>query len=215
LDGLVSKARFYGLFYFVLNGKGLNFFYFTLDEYIKTQSSSVVINAFAKNENVMKNILTLILACALSITAFSQKTTIIIVRHAEKDTAKGQGNDPALSAAGTMRAENLVTLLKDYKPDIIYSTNYIRTKSTVSPLAAKNNITVQLYDPANLPGFANDLKQQKGKTIIVCGHSNTNPQLANLLAGNSNFKQMDDNVYNRIFTITIENGIATAFEKDY
>lgn len=158
----------------------------------------------------------LIAVCTLSISSFSQnKTTIIIVRHAEKDTAKTAGTDPELTSAGIMRAENLATILKDYKPDIIYSTNYIRTKATVTPLAAKYNLSVLTYDPANLQGFANELKQIKGKTIIVCGHSNTNPALANLLTGMSDFKTMDDNIYNRIYKVTINNNVSMALEQDY
>ena len=67
----------------------------------------------------------------------AQTTTIILVRHAEKDTTQPNATmmtaDPPLTKAGRVRSESLVTVLKVYKPDIIYSTNYTRTKATVAP----------------------------------------------------------------------------------
>ena len=68
----------------------------------------------------------------------AQNTIIILLRYAEKDTTEPNATimtaEPPLTKAGKARAESLVTGFKVYKPDIIYSTNYTRTKATVVPL---------------------------------------------------------------------------------
>ncbi|MDB5230738.1 MAG: phosphoglycerate mutase [Chitinophagaceae bacterium] len=160
---------------------------------------------------LIKQLFILFVFITAGFTSFSQATTIILVRHAEKaaPTPNMQNSDPDLSDAGKQRANNLVTALKDYKADVLYSTNYTRTKTTLAPLAAKLNKTVEVYDPSKLADFAAALKQQTGKTIVVAGHSNTTPQLANLLIGEKKYEDLNDAVYNKIWIITVENGKVT------
>jgi broad specificity phosphatase PhoE len=43
--------------------------------------------------------------------------------------------DPQLSFMGQERAKRLITALHEYSLDEIYSTNFIRTKSTALPIA--------------------------------------------------------------------------------
>ncbi len=114
--------------------------------------------------------------------------------------------DPPLSKAGELRAQQLVAVLKEYIPDAIYSTDYTRTKATVTPLAKKFNKEIQIYDPRNLATFAEQLLQQKGKTIIVAGHSNTTPALANLLLKENTYANLDESVYNQFWIITVSEG---------
>lgn len=138
-------------------------------------------------------------------TAEAQKqkvTTIILVRHAEKDPAGG--NDPELSAEGKTRAEKLLQVFKDVKADEMYSTPYVRTKETLKPWATKAGLEVKTYDPRNLKGFADEIKAIKGKTIVVAGHSNTTPILANHLLGSEKYKALDDSVYSTIWIVTIK-----------
>lgn len=114
--------------------------------------------------------------------------------------------DPPLSEAGNLRAQRLITVLKSYKPDIIYSTNYIRTKATVTPLAGKFGKEIELYDPAKQAAFAEKLLSEKGKTIVIAGHSNTIPALANLLIRENKYARLDESVYNQLWVIQIRNG---------
>ena len=58
--------------------------------------------------------------------------TIIIVRHAEK---VDDSHNPQLSPKGKMRAQALARHLQDVGINAVYSTGYIRTIDTVSPLA--------------------------------------------------------------------------------
>jgi broad specificity phosphatase PhoE len=113
---------------------------------------------------------------------FSCKTTsYYIVRHAEKETATMSG-DVALSAEGKQRAEDLKDLLQNKTVKAIYSTNYIRTKSTAQPLADAKNITIQTYDPRDT-GFISRIKNINTGNVLIVGHSNTIDDLANQFMG--------------------------------
>lgn len=140
--------------------------------------------------------------------AFAQTSTYVLLRHAEKDTsAKGSTMmtaDPALSKEGEQRAMHLIEALKKYTPDIIYSTNYVRTKSTVTPLAKKFDKQIVVYSPKDLKAFAEELLLQKGKTIVVAGHSNTTPALVNQLIKEEKYKALDESIYNQIFIVTVD-----------
>jgi len=137
------------------------------------------------------------------------QTTFILIRHAEKDTssqgATMMSANPNLSKAGLQRAENLVTALKDYKPDEIYSTNFIRTKSTVTPLAKKFSKEILMYDYTKLNSFADSLLLKQHKTIVIAGHNNTTPALVNLLIKQNKFTTLEETVYNKIFIVTVKN----------
>ena len=143
----------------------------------------------------------------------SSVETIIIVRHAEKEITGG--NDPALSAAGKLRAKKLASIFPGVLPDSFYATNYIRTISTLFPWATTVHKNIIVYDAARLPEFAEVLKKQKGKTIVVAGHTNTVPPLVNLLLGTQKFEQLKDDEYDKIFIVTIVNGIAKVEVKIY
>ena len=123
--------------------------------------------------------------------------------------------DPPLSKSGELRAERLVNVLAAYKPDIIYSTNYKRTKATAAPLATQTGKEIQLYDPKKLPLFADSLLLVKGKIIVVVGHSNTTPALVNLLIKENKYAALDDEEYGTYWIVTLQNGKAIAEERKY
>ncbi|GMV78206.1 MAG: hypothetical protein AMXMBFR79_13370 [Chitinophagaceae bacterium] len=156
----------------------------------------------------MKKIILIILSLFLMYKMQAQ-TTFILIRHAEKDTtmqgATMMNANPNLSKSGLQRAENLVTVLKDYKPDEIYSTNFIRTKSTVTPLAKKFSKEIVMYDYTKLNSFADSLLLKQHKTIVIAGHNNTTPALVNLLIKQNKFTTLEETVYNKIFIVTVKN----------
>ncbi|MGI8468881.1 MAG: SixA phosphatase family protein [Pyrinomonadaceae bacterium] len=145
------------------------------------------------------------------INLFAQDMTIILLRHAEKDVSP-QANkyDPDLTAAGKERAERLVETIRKYKPEQIFSTNYKRARETVDPLAENLNekyrIQVQSYDFDELEAFADTLLKSNARTIVVVGHNNTTPALANLLIKQNKYKDLQDSEYDKIFIIKIKNG---------
>ena len=145
---------------------------------------------------------------ALSISA--QNKTIILVRHAEKADATSQ--DPDLSAEGKQRAERLVKVAGKYKPGAFYSTNYKRTRDTITPLAAKRKKQVEIYDARNPNALVNAIMKSKYKRHIVSGHSNTIPGLANLIAKKDVFKNLDESEYGVFWVIRIKDGKARKVE---
>ena len=169
----------------------------------------------------MKKIIFLLFVVA-SITLQLQaqeSTTIILIRHAEKDTSVKGSNamvaDPPLSEVGKLRAERMVQIFAEYNLDFIYATNYTRTKSTVTPLANKWGKEIKLYDPKDLQSLADELLLLKGKTIVVVGHSNTTPALVNLLIKQNSFDAMPDNEYSKYWIVTVKDGQVKAFTKAY
>ena len=165
----------------------------------------------------MKKLL-FVLALLIVCKNYSQTTTIILLRHAEKDTTV-QGStamtaNPPLSKAGKERAARLVSILEKYKVDEIYSTDYTRTKETIAPFANKINKPIQLYDPKTISAFTEQLRNEN-KTIVVIGHSNTTPALVNLLIKENKFKTLDDNEYGTYWIVKIKDGKAEVGEMKY
>jgi 2,3-bisphosphoglycerate-dependent phosphoglycerate mutase len=142
------------------------------------------------------------------VSAQNKKLTIILIRHAEKDVSEGADKiDPDLTAQGRTRAERLVEVVKKYKPNRIYSTNFKRTRLTVAPLAEKRKVPVEIYDHKKLAEFFNQLMQEtKSRRILVVGHNTTTPALANMLIGQEKYKALDESVYNKMWIITLRKG---------
>lgn len=123
--------------------------------------------------------LTILVLLTISSTLLcATPSDIFLLRHSEKQS----GKDPALSPQGQQRAQHLATLLAPFKPTLLLSSDYLRTQQTIAPLASTLNLAVKSYNPSKLRDVATWLKQQAGVVVIV-GHSNTTPQLTELLAG--------------------------------
>lgn len=138
----------------------------------------------------------------LSVVADAQTiTTVILVRHAEKGT--DDPKDPELSEAGKQRAQHLAQVLKEIKVDAIYSTPYKRTRNTVAPLAEAKGVSVLNYDLSKKEEVDQMLQKFAGGTIVIAGHSNTVPGLANYLTGKTEFQNFDDNDYDNLMVVTV------------
>lgn len=128
-------------------------------------------------------------------------TTLFLVRHAEK--AGSAMADPPLTSTGAARADELAYILKHVKLDAIYSTSFIRTKQTVLPTAKEKNLEVKLYKPNDNDFLENVLQEFSGGTVLIVGHSNTIPRLANELAGQPDFRDLDDATYDNLFIASV------------
>ena len=126
----------------------------------------------------MKKILLIIGFSLFSFCSFAvDDYSIYLVRHAEKLM---DVKNPALTACGETRAEQLADLLSKTDITSIYSTSYQRTMQTATPLASLQNIAIKNYNPKQLEKFALQLRQRKNNALVV-GHSNTTPMLVELL----------------------------------
>ncbi len=94
--------------------------------------------------------------------------SVVVVRHAEKDT----GADPELTTAGKKRATSLQLLLANAGIAEVYSTDTKRTRQTAQPLATSNGLTITNYsDHEDLATTLAAL--QDGRRVLVVGHSDT------------------------------------------
>ena len=137
-------------------------------------------------------------------------TTIIFVRHAEKEVPGEMtgSDDPALSAAGRARAAELARQLVDADVvagvDAIYSTPYKRTQETVAPLADALQLPINIYDANDRQSVLDDiLKEHKGKIIVIVGHSNTLPELIANLGASKKVPEIDEDEYDNIYVVSI------------
>ena len=141
-------------------------------------------------------------------------TTVILVRHAEK---AGAGGDVPLSPAGIARANELVRVLAGTSIAAIYVTPYIRTEQTAQPLATAHHL-----DPViakNMDTYPRDvasaiLRDHKGQTVVVIGHSNTTPQVIRTL-GVANPPEIADSEYDDLFVVTVVDGDAKLLRLKY
>lgn len=151
----------------------------------------------------MKKAFILILFLSFVVQAKSQTTitTFIIVRHAEKGS--DGSDDPDLKPEGLERAKKLASLLTNTKVDAVFSTRYKRTKNTVVPTASEKKLEVQIYDAVKADFIDGLLSRYAGQTILVGGHSNTVPQLVNLLMGTDEYKTFPDSEYGNLFIVSV------------
>ncbi len=140
--------------------------------------------------------------------AQKRKITVIIFRHAEKETpTEGDDTEPDISIEGQKRALRLVKFLEKYKPMQIYSTEYARTIQTVTPLSRIKNLPIQFYEPGKMQEFADKLLSfKKNRRIVVVGHNATTVQLVNLLLKQIKYEMPPESEYGKIWIIRIKNG---------
>ena len=140
-------------------------------------------------------------------------TTYYIVRHAERASTITMTSDVPLSEVGKQRAQALKDLLQNENVKHIFSTNYLRTKSTAQPLADALHVPVELYDPGDTT-FVLRLKAIKGNALIVA-HSNTVDDLVNGLTGRREVDgDLSDTQYGDLFIVK-KKGKRLVFEKKH
>ncbi|HYM93734.1 MAG TPA: phosphoglycerate mutase family protein [Chitinophagaceae bacterium] len=120
----------------------------------------------------------------LTVAFASCSHTYYIVRHAEKaaNSPNMMSNDVPLSDKGKQRAEALKDALEKKKIAFVFSTNFIRTTSTVQPTADYFRLITEVYGPTPDAAFISKLKSLK-KNVLVVGHSNTVDDIVNMLCG--------------------------------
>ncbi len=125
-------------------------------------------------------------------------TVLVLVRHGEK---VDESKDAELSDVGKLRARGLAAILKDAGIEAVYSTDYARTRETARPAADAISKPVVIYDGDGLPAFAMDLRA-RGERALVVGHSDTTPELVQLLGGEPGSPIASDE-YDRLYILTL------------
>ncbi len=129
-------------------------------------------------------------------------TTIILVRHAEKNIEPDNPN-PDLSQAGRARAEELVRVLRNAGVTAIYATQYGRTQQTVQPLASALSLPVRNIDSGNTAELVRQITvEHRGGVVFLAGHNNTVPAIITALGGET-FPTIPETEYDNMFVVTI------------
>ncbi|MEX0996548.1 MAG: phosphoglycerate mutase family protein [Flavobacteriaceae bacterium] len=150
----------------------------------------------------------LFIACAenksveISESKSPKKTTIYyLIRHAEKDRTNPDDEDPNLDEDGLKRAENWASIFSEIELDAIYSSDFKRTQQTAKPTAESVNYPVNSYDPHKVYE-TNFFEITEGLQVLVVGHSNTVPELANFLLKEERYENIPDSVDGRLYIVT-------------
>lgn len=143
-------------------------------------------------------------------------TQIFIVRHAEKDLTPGLA-DPSLTSEGQRRAEALRDALRKYPVTALYTTDTLRTRATLAPLAASLKLEPKVYDARQPAPLAQRLREQhRGQTIVVVGHANTLLSLIDALGAPRPVPTLSDADYDYLFEVSLPaKGLASARASHY
>ena len=151
-------------------------------------------------------LLIFLLFCCFSEEAFTSDAndsyTIYLLRHAEK--VQDGSRDPELTVIGRQRSTALADWFIDKDIEVIWSSDYKRTRDTATPILAKLKLELALYDPSDLPDLIIKLVTLQHNAMVI-GHSNTTPQLARLLC-DCEIEDMDDSEHDRLIVISVQDG---------
>jgi phosphohistidine phosphatase SixA len=143
----------------------------------------------------------LIFLLHIGFIATAQKTTVWIVRHAEKDTTYINRQDPDLTATGQQRALDLAAYLQNETIVKVFSTDTKRTRQTAKHVKAP----LEIYNPKNLTGLLDLIPQNaNGKSVLIVGHSNTVLETIEALGGKRPLTLLTDDDYDYLFKIELE-----------
>jgi 2,3-bisphosphoglycerate-dependent phosphoglycerate mutase len=134
-------------------------------------------------------------------------TTVIVIRHAEKDLSVS-ATDPPLTQVGEARATRLAQMFGDAKNlghvDAIYVSPALRNRLTAGPLAARLGVAVTIAPADDPRGLVKRvLREHGGGRVLVVGHSDTVPQIVAALCGCSKIPEIGAEEYGTMYIITV------------
>ena len=122
---------------------------------------------------VLPLLLVLVAAPAVAAPDTTAVSTVILVRHAEKNEHP-PGGDAGLTTRGLLRALELARVLEGARVRAVYASQYGRTWMTAEPLALAIGDSVRVYDANRLDRLAERVKAEgKGSTVVIVGHGDT------------------------------------------
>ncbi len=134
-------------------------------------------------------------------------TTVIVIRHAEKDVSVSV-TDPPLTPGGAVRAALLARMFGDAGVlghlDAIYVSPALRNRLTAAPLAARLGIK-ETVAPADDPRVLarRVLNEHRGGRVLIVGHSDTVPQIVAALSGNPKIPEIADQEYGTMYIVAV------------
>jgi 2,3-bisphosphoglycerate-dependent phosphoglycerate mutase len=152
--------------------------------------------------------------------ASCSSTHYYVVRHAEKAAPNStMTSDVPLSEAGRRRAEALPAALKGIPVSQLWSSNTIRTRTTLEPFRkTMPNLALTVYANDSLSHYINLWKNIKGEQLLIAGHSNTVDDIINGLLGRKELSDLPDTQYGDVFIVHKKKGLfgtKTRFDKKH
>ena len=128
------------------------------------------------------------LTLTLTLAAGCQRTTtVILVRHAEREPITPTNPDPPLTTTGLTRAQALVQVANRAGLSAILVTEFQRTQQTAHPIATALGIIPTVVNVGtSAPQHAQTIAQKilgsyQGRAVLVVGHSDTLPLIIEAL----------------------------------
>jgi len=136
----------------------------------------------------------------------SKLTSVIIVRHAER--GPDEGISSPITEKGWERARELARVCKDSGITLILTSEFLRTRQTVEPLARALHLKPEVVPQAKgVDELAARIREGVGQTILVSSHRNRIEPLIEKLGGGK-MAPLPDAEYDNLFLFTIpESGI--------
>lgn len=131
---------------------------------------------------------------------FEDASTIVLVRHAEK--ADDGTDNPGLTDEGIARAERVAELVRPMNIAEVFMTAKKRTIFTAKPLAMAGQYPVSTYNTDQYDRVVEKIfGKRAGKNVIIYGHSNTTPELINLITGDTNLSNIPEDEYDNMYIV--------------
>jgi broad specificity phosphatase PhoE len=145
-------------------------------------------------------------------------TVVVLARHAEKEA--GSIQDPPLSAEGERRAQRLAQMFGRGGGvghlDAIYVSDARRTQQTAAPLVERLGKPAVSIPAADIKGTAaRVMREHKGGTVLIVGHSNTVPALVREFS-DVEVPPIADDEYDTLYIVSIPTfGHANVLRMEY
>lgn len=140
-----------------------------------------------------------VLFCLGLPAAFATEPSLVyLVRHAEKQDTSAES---PLAEDGLLRVEVLRKFFKNIHIDAVYSSQYRRTRDTVSKIAADHGLEVEAIEAHDYESLKKKIHESRGSTILIAGHSNTVPELIRHLGGPT--LTIEDHEYSNLFLLIL------------
>ena len=144
-------------------------------------------------------------------------TTVLIVRHAEKQDPNSILDSVPLSAAGLIRARQLKDTLLRAGITAVYYTATKRSRDTVSPLRATFLLPFSSYpypDPNGATILATEvLGKHRGDVVLVAAHSDTVGLVAKAFCAQLSPQTIDD--FDNLYVVSVAGKICNVVNLKY
>jgi broad specificity phosphatase PhoE len=135
----------------------------------------------------------------------ANSTTVIVIRHAEKDSADTV--DPKLSVAGMERAQLLARMFGagdgPGRLDAIYVSNTLRSKLTAEPLAQRLHLPLSIAAGDGKALARRALREHAGGRVLIVAHLDTLPAIVASLSGIDDIPPLAAEDYGLIYVVTV------------